>query len=179
MSEYYSVTEFAQKYNKDPGNIRRMLIKGAIKGEKLGNQWIIPKGTLYPEDRRVRQGDYKNWRKRPLVNKYSAGMLQTLTEMSQRIASIYGDILDQIILYGSYARGEQTDESDVDIAVLLKQGSTDKMRDEMTNIVVDYELNLNVTLSVVPIEYDNYLEWRKVLPFYKNIDKEGICLWKQ
>jgi hypothetical protein len=64
MSDYYSVTEFAKLVRKDPGNIRRMLLKGDIPGEKIGKQWIIPKGTHYPDDRRVRLGEYRNWRKR-------------------------------------------------------------------------------------------------------------------
>lgn len=98
--------------------------------------------------------------------------------MSSKLGKIYGSYLYTVILYGSYARGEQTDESDIDIAVILKDGNTESMHDSMLDIVVDYELDLGHTLSVVPIEYDNYQEWRKVLPFYKNIDKEGIILWK-
>ena len=48
----------------------------------------------------------------------------------------------------------------------------------MLDPVVDYELDLALTLSVVPIEYENYREWRSVLPFYRNIEKEGIVLWQ-
>lgn len=52
------------------------------------------------------------------------------------------------------------------------------MHDEMTDIVVDYELEQGITLSIVPIEYVQYQQWNRVLPFYKKIDKEGIVLWK-
>ena len=179
MSDYYTVTEFANLYSKDPGNIRRLLINGVIKGEKLGSQWIIPKGTLYPEDKRVQSGTYKNWRKRVSVNQSSPGLLHELTEMSQKIAGIYGDFLDKVILYGSYSRGEQTDESDVDIAMLVKPGSTEGMHDKLLDLVVEYELDMAVTLSVVPINSVNYIEWKKDLPFYRNIDKDGIVLWKK
>ncbi len=179
MTDYYTVTEFAKLYSKDPGNIRRMLIKGIIKGEKLGRQWIIPKGTIYPEDKRVQSGDYKNWRKRSSVNRCSPGLLHTLTEMSQKISQIYGDNLDKVVLYGSYSRGEQTDESDVDIAMLIENGSTEEMHDKLLDLVVEYELNLATTLSVIPIDTDNYVEWKRDLPFYKNIDKDGIVLWKK
>ena len=51
------------------------------------------------------------------------------------------------------------------------------MHDALLDLVVDYELELAVTLSVVPIDYKNYTEWIKVLPFYKNIEREGIVLW--
>ena len=178
MSDYYTVGEYAELVGKDPGNIRRMLINGTIKGEKFGKQWMISKDTKYPEDRRLKSGDYKNWRKRMVINHNNPGLLKALTEMSRRIGGIYGDSLDRVILYGSYVRGEQTEESDIDIAILVKESSTKEMHDEMLDLVVDYELDLAVTVSVVSIEYENYLEWNKVLPYYKNIDREGIVLWK-
>lgn len=47
-----------------------------------------------------------------------------LTYITKQIAtlakSLLGDKLDSTILYGSYARGEQTEESDIDIMVLAK-----------------------------------------------------------
>ena len=105
MSEYYSVSEYAEKYNKDPSSIRRMLISGKLKGEKLGKQWMIRKETDYPDDMRVRTGNYRNWRKRRGINKNNPGLMNTLSEMSTRLSDIYGKSLDKVILYGSFARG--------------------------------------------------------------------------
>lgn len=178
MQNYYTVSEYAIHVGKDPGNIRRMLIDGIIPGEKLGKQWIIPKDTIYPEDRRVKNGEYRNWRKRIRINREVPELLRRLTEMSRRIGEIYGPAIDSVILYGSYARGDQTAESDIDIAVLINDGGTEKMHDQMLSLVVDYELELEVTLSVVSVDYKNYSEWKHLLPFYKNIEKEGIVLWK-
>ena len=105
-------------------------------------------------------------------------VIETLTRMSDEIAGIYGDVLDEVILYGSYAYGGQNEESDIDIALMLKEGETEQMHEAMHELVVDYELNMGVTLSVISIEFSNYLKWHEVLPFYKNIDSEGIVLWK-
>lgn len=44
-----------------------------------------------------------------------------------RMLRIYGNLLMRIVLYGSVARGTDTEESDIDIAVLLKQGETTEM----------------------------------------------------
>ena len=178
MTNCYTVSEYAKIMNKDPGNIRRMLIKGIIKGEKLGKQWVIPAGTVYPEDGRIKTGKYGNWRKRSLVNQSNPGLMNALTQMSASLSKIYGSRLERVVLYGSYARGEQGTESDVDIAVIIKGNDDEITHNQMVDVVVEYELDLALTLSVVPVEYDNYMEWKNVLPFYKNMTKEGIVIWK-
>ena len=157
MAEYLTVKEFARKYGKDPGNIRLMLLNGAIKGEKLGSQWIIPKDTPYPPDRRIKSGDYRNWRKKLSVARNSPELMNVLTEMCSRMERIYGDMLEKVILYGSYARGEQTEDSDVEIAVFLNSEETAEMHSSMLDIVVDCELDAGVTLSVITLETDEFL----------------------
>jgi putative toxin-antitoxin system, toxin component len=94
------------------------------------------------------------------------------------IGEIYGDVIEEIILYGSYVRGQETSESDIDIAVILRLPDTDELHRKMIDIVVDNELELEITLSVITIEEDNFNEWNSTLPFYKNLLKEGISLWK-
>ena len=81
-----------------------------------------------------------------------------------------------IILYGSVARGPQTEESDVDIAVIVKRYMKD-MHDKMIDLTVELELEYNKVLSVLIIDYDNFREWEDVLPFYKNMKKDGTMLW--
>ncbi len=89
---------------------------------------------------------------------------------------IFGNVLEMIILYGSVARGTQTAESDVDIAVIVRR-YTEDMHDKMIDLTVDLELEYNKVLSVLLIDYDNFREWEDVLPFYKNMKKDGIMLW--
>ncbi len=178
MPDYYTVSEYSKLTGKDPGNIRRMLINGSLKGEKLGKQWIIPKEEQYPADKRVRSGNYRNWRKKKLINLTNPGLVKPLEEMCDHLHEIYGDSMSRAILYGSYARCDETSESDVDIALILSGDNNDELHDKMIDVVVDYELDLAVTLSVVPIELDKYQEWKNTLPYYKNIEKEGILLWK-
>ena len=178
MIEYYTVSQYAKISGKDPGNIRRMLIKGIMEGEKVGNQWLIPKGVEYPEDRRVKNGDYRNWRQRVRLNSKHPEMIKKLYEMCEAFGEIYGNAIAEVVLYGSYARGQETDESDVDMALVLRANQTDEQYDRMTDLVVDYQLDLGITLSVISIEQKEYMEWKTILPFYKNVASEGIVLWK-
>ncbi len=81
-----------------------------------------------------------------------------------------------IILYGSVARDEARDDSDVDIAILV-DSDEEGMYDRILDVVVNIELKYNLVISVVLIEMDRFKKWGDVLPFYKNIKKEGITLW--
>ena len=76
-----------------------------------------------------------------------------LMEFSQEIKQVLGDKLTKIILYGSYARGEQKENSDIDIMVLTTY--------------TDEEIEKNE-------KHFNY--WLGSLPFYDNVEREGVVL---
>lgn len=179
MSEFYTVSQYAKEYGKDPGNIRRMLIKGLMEGEKVGSQWLIPKNVSYPGDRRVKSGEYKNWRQRVKLSGKHPELMKKLSEMSKEFADIHGANALEVVLYGSYARGQETSESDIDMAIILDGQQTEVQFDSTMDVVVDYQLELGVTLSVIAINQNEYAEWKATLPFYKNVDREGIVLWKK
>ena len=101
-----------------------------------------------------------------------------LEKLIPGLQEIYGALIDSVILYGSTARGTQTADSDVDVAILLRAGATKVMRDQMLDLVVDLELACGKVLSVLCIDYDKFAEWKDVLPFYKNIRKDGVVLWQ-
>ena len=101
---------------------------------------------------------------------------EVFEKMIPGFQTIFGNVLERIILYGSVARGTQKVESDVDIAVIVRK-YTEDMHDKMIDLTVDLELEYNKVLSVLLIDYDNFREWEDVLPFYKNMKKDGIMLW--
>lgn len=104
------------------------------------------------------------------------GLQDVFGKMIPEFQNIFGNVLEQIILFGSTAKGTQTDESDVDIAVIVRQ-YTKTMHDKMIEFTVDLELEYNKVLSVLLIDYNNFKEWEHILPFYKNVKKDGITLW--
>ena len=178
MKGFYTVSQYAAIFGKDSGNLRRMLSNGKLNGEKVGNQWLIPETAEISEDKRIKSGQYRNWRNKTRINKKYPGLLKQLTNMCIDIGKVYGDVIEEIILYGSYVRGQEMPESDIDIAVILRLPDTDELHRKMIDIVVDNELDLEITLSVITIEEDNFNEWKSTLPFYKNLLKEGISIWK-
>ena len=103
---------------------------------------------------------------------------ELLQQLIPEVVSIYGDLLVSVILYGSVARGTQTEESDIDIALMLKSEETEDMRERMTDAVVDLELEYNKVLSVLRIDYKQFRLWENTMPFYKNMKKDGVILWQ-
>ena len=62
--EYISVAQYSEKHGMDRGDVNRMIHAGRIPAVKIGKQWAIKSDEPRPEDRRVKSGQYKNWRKK-------------------------------------------------------------------------------------------------------------------
>ena len=88
---------------------------------------------------------------------------------------VYGDKIRGIYLYGSYARGDFDEESDIDFAAIVDGDRADlqKKRHRLWDYANDVDLNYDVLVSpkVIPTnEFDKYFS---ELPYYQNILKEG------
>lgn len=99
-------------------------------------------------------------------------------ELIEGLKNIFNDRLISIILYGSVAKGTATDESDIDIAIILKDAKSHPIQDRLIDFTLDLDLKYDKVFSVIDIDYDEFLRWENVLPFYKNVKKDGVVLWK-
>ena len=98
-----------------------------------------------------------------------------LREIKEELSHHYGKNLLKTLLYGSYARGTQGPESDIDIAVVL-EGEIDKYQ-EVENLVEltdDISLENDVMISLLPLTIDEYEKGRYSIFF--NIRNEGILI---
>lgn len=103
---------------------------------------------------------------------------QILTEVSKQAQSSFGDSFEKIILYGSNARGDANDESDINIMVLVKWPKEDlkTQRKNWCHIESDLGLEHGVFVSI-RLESSVFFEaWRKVIPLLRNISEEGIAI---
>jgi len=95
-----------------------------------------------------------------------------LKELKSELQSIYGKKLAEIILYGSYARGNGTSQSDIDILVVLNgKIKAGQEIDRMINIINELNLKHNLLISVIPISLDEYESIKS--PLILNIKREG------
>lgn len=99
-------------------------------------------------------------------------------ELVKGLLTIFSDDIEMIILYGSVARNESTPESDVDIAIIMKKNMDDETRKRFICWSADLDLRFDRVFSIIDIQEENMRKWGKTLPFYQNVQKEGIVLWK-
>ena len=76
------------------------------------------------------------------------------------------------------AGNEATNESDIDIAIIIKEEMDDQTKKHFISWAADTDIRYEKVFSIVDIREDNMKKWESVLPFYQNIRKEGIVLWK-
>ncbi len=88
---------------------------------------------------------------------------------------------EKIILYGSYARGDNTEESDMDILIVVKDSRQNihKYRNVISDIASELGLKYDILLSILVRDANYFYEGTKCLPFYQNIAKEGVKWYDQ
>ena len=97
------------------------------------------------------------------------------------LIKIIGKDLKHVILYGSYARGEQNingEISDIDIMILVdvKEEKIKKLEKKIIDYSYDIDLKYDVLLSPIIETIENYNNRIKYIEFYKNIENEGVLL---
>ena len=103
---------------------------------------------------------------------------EILMELVHGILAIMEQQVVSIILYGSVAKGTYTEESDVDIALLMNGNLNKDTEEVLSDFIVDMNLKYDTVFSVIDIDFDSFKKWESVTPFYKNMTREGIVLWK-
>ena len=106
---------------------------------------------------------------------------KVLLEYIKGVSKIVGDELDKIILFGSYAKNTQNQNgeiSDIDIMILIntEESRIKEIEDKILNYSYDIDLKYNVLLSPIVETLNNYNNRLTFIPFYQNVEKEGVVL---
>ena len=101
-----------------------------------------------------------------------------LSQTVNKFEDIYGSALKAVVLYGSYARGDYDNESDIDVAAIVDIDRSDLNRylDEIVRFSSDIDLEYGIMLSPSILSLADFEKYKADLPYYANIEAEGVVL---
>lgn len=109
----------------------------------------------------------------------SSTVIEAINDFSDELVSLYGDRLSSIVLYGSYARGDQEEESDIDLLLLLDQEKVDPYEEipKITNVAYPIILKSGQWLSYLPF---SLARWKKEDSYFiDNVRRDSVIVWKK
>lgn len=103
---------------------------------------------------------------------------KAINEFLEKINKILENNVKKVILYGSYARGDYEKNSDLDIMILtdLSDEEIVNIRTQIWDIAYDIGLKNDIIISSLIKNINDYNYWLDTLPFYMNVQKEGVIL---
>mgnify|MGYP000849105253 CR=1 FL=1 len=103
---------------------------------------------------------------------------KVLKHYSIEAKRLFGSSLKAIILFGSCARGDYDNESDIDILVLLDLSPErlPEARRKMRPIADMLDLKYDVVISAVFQNYQVFNEYKDASGFYQNVEREGLII---
>ena len=96
----------------------------------------------------------------------------------QEIRNVLGEDLKKVIVYGSYARGDYREGSDVDVMVLtsLTDEVIKPVEYKLYDVAFDFLMEYGVDISIIVKNEEHFKYWLGALPFYDNVVKESVVI---
>ena len=97
-----------------------------------------------------------------------------LKRLKKDLKAALGEKVGNLILFGSYSRGDNTEYSDVDLLILVNSRLTRDETRKVDDLIADYSLEHEVVISGLVYPIDTYQRFNT--PFLLNIKEEGIVV---
>ena len=101
------------------------------------------------------------------------------TESIYLVRDLMQEDLVEMVLYGSCARGDYTEESDIDIALLAKSDrlKVKKYDEQLAAIAAELAIKYFAVVNFVCLPYKEFEEKKTWYPYFRNIAAEGVVLY--
>ena len=101
------------------------------------------------------------------------------SEVEKAAKELLGDKLTKVILYGSFARGDFDNESDIDFALMsnIIEKDIPAYNDQIGEITSRLSIEYGILVSLMIISSDSFNTYKNVMPFYMNLVKEGEIVY--
>ena len=89
---------------------------------------------------------------------------------------LFGNKFKNVILYGSYARGDYDEESDIDLMIMVDMQPEElvKYRRQVSSFAAELDMENDVFLAPKLQSLSFFNKWKNAMPFYQNVLKDGV-----
>jgi predicted nucleotidyltransferase len=100
-----------------------------------------------------------------------------LAHLKERLVTELGTAIESIVLYGSVARNEAHEDSDIDILIITRDNDR-KLQDRISKIRTQIDIDNNTLTTLVQMNKSEFKQHIKLSsPFIEDVLKEGIILY--
>ena len=102
--------------------------------------------------------------------------MDMISEMSARMAQLFPEGLTSVVLFGSYARNDAEEGSDIDVMYLVNtpRDVIAERNWQVGSAAADLLLEHGVVISPIVENQDYFSSYSTVYPFFRNIQREGV-----
>ena len=106
-----------------------------------------------------------------------SGLLKDYVASLQKI---YKNKLRQVILFGSYARGDYHEDSDIDVMILLDMDEQDiyGYNNILCEATSEIDAPYDMLISPITINFNKFYKLLPIHVFYQNVKNEGVILYE-
>ncbi|MBU0561510.1 MAG: nucleotidyltransferase domain-containing protein [Bacteroidota bacterium] len=104
-------------------------------------------------------------------------LIAALDELQKKLNFLFYEKLKKIILFGSYARGDNDIESDVDVLVIIDDVNIRRYNASLSNIELELFDKYNLLISILPENENYFVNNSNQLPFFRNVNEEGVLVY--
>lgn len=101
---------------------------------------------------------------------------QIAQEYKKALLDIYGNDFAELVLFGSYARGDHHNESDVDFAIVFQDNHNTSLDDNLKISKFASRLSLKYGLMLSSLTTNLHKKKTSMQGVYQEIRKEGISI---
>ena len=97
---------------------------------------------------------------------------EKLRELSRKLKEKFEDKIEEVIVFGSYARGDFNEDSDIDVLIVVND---DKIEGAIRKVAYSFIPEIGRLISVKVIDKDTFESMKKMkFSLTVSIEKEGI-----
>ena len=111
---------------------------------------------------------------------FSSENLEHIVDITvKEIPELLQNDVEEIVLYGSYARGDYTEDSDIDIAILTRSDrkSNESYGDQLDEIATRIGYDTYEIVNYVCLPFKEFEEKKSWYPYFQSIEREGVILY--